>query len=204
MHAGGGFLGHALDIRQDFRIPARLFFQAAANRGEQHLLFFTSGVGDQRTILFRPAAQRHQQRGVAAVVEDHVAHAALAAELEDLVGVFPVFDQRLALDGEDRRAGGGDGRGGVVLGREDVARGPAHFGTQGFQRLDQHGGLDSHMQGAGDAGPFQGLAGPIFVTQSHQARHLGLGDGDLLVAPVGKRDVADDVVGHAEWLRRRN
>ena len=45
----------------------------------------------------------------------------------------------------------GDRRGGVILGREDVARRPADLGAERDERLDQHGGLDRHVQRAGDA-----------------------------------------------------
>jgi hypothetical protein len=38
-----------------------------------------------------------------------------AAELEDAVSVIPVFLERLALHGKDRRAARGDGGGGMVL-----------------------------------------------------------------------------------------
>jgi hypothetical protein len=41
--------------------------------------------------------------------------------------------------------------GGVVLGREDVARGPADLGAQVLQGLDQHRRLDGHVQRARDA-----------------------------------------------------
>ena len=53
----------------------------------------------------------------------------------------------------------GDRRGGVVLGREDVAGRPAHLGAEGDQRLDQDGGLDGHVQRAGDAGALERLRG---------------------------------------------
>jgi len=48
--------------------------------------------------------------------------------------------------GEDRNPGRGDGRGGMILRREDVARAPAHVGAQLDERLDEHGGLDGHVQ----------------------------------------------------------
>ena len=79
--------------------------------------------------------------------------------LEDAMRVVPVLRERLALDGEYRRAARGDRRGGVVLGRVDVARGPAHLGAQRVQRLDQHRGLNRHVQGAGDARAAQRLLG---------------------------------------------
>jgi hypothetical protein len=40
----------------------------------------------------------------------------------------------------------------VVLGREDVATGPANLGAEVAQRFDQYGGLDRHVQGAAYAG----------------------------------------------------
>ena len=115
--------------------------------------------------------------------------------LEDAVRVVPVLLERLALDGEHRRAAGGDGGGGVVLRREDVARRPADVGAERLQRLDQHRGLDGHVQRAGDARALERLARAELLADRHQAGHLGLGDGDLLAAPVGERDVLDDVVG---------
>ena len=105
----------------------------------------------------RPCAEVQQQRGVAAVVEDHVGVAAVRP-FEDAVGVVPVVRQRFALDGEHRRATRGDGGSSVVLGGEDVARGPAYLRTERLQRLDQHGGLDGHVQRTGDARAFERLA----------------------------------------------
>ena len=45
--------------------------------------------------------------------------------------------------------------------------------------------------------PFSGFDAPIFVAQRHQARHLGLGDLDLLAAVVGEADVGDDIIVEA-------
>ena len=55
---------------------------------------------------------------------------------------------------------------------KDIARGPTDLGPQGQTGLDQDGRLDGHVQTTGDAGPLQGLLGPIALAQSHQARHL--------------------------------
>lgn len=115
------------------------------NGGEQDRFFFRAGVGQHGQVLFCLGPQVQQKCRVAAVVQDHVGETAIGP-LEDLVGVVPVVHQGLALHGEDRHAGLGDGGGGVVLGGEDVAGGPAHLGPQGGQGLDQHRGLDGHMQ----------------------------------------------------------
>jgi hypothetical protein len=37
---------------------------------------------------------------------------------------------------------------GVILSREDIARRPAHFCAQRYQRFDQNTGLDRHMDAA--------------------------------------------------------
>ena len=130
----------------------------------------------------------HQQGGVATVVEDHVrafTGAAGFAELKDAVGVVPIVAQRLALDREHRDAACDDRSGGVVLRRVDVARGPAHVGAEVRQRLDEHCGLDGHVQTTGDARALERLPSGKFVADCHQARHLRFGDTDFLAAPVG-------------------
>ena len=155
-----------------------------------------AGLAITPGIALGPHAQMQQQRGIAAVVEDHVGVAAVGP-FEDAVRVVPVLAQRLALAGEHRRAARGDGRGGMVLGREDIAGGPAHLGAERLQRLDQHRGLDGHVQRAGDARALQRLGAGVLLADRHQAGHLGLGDGDLLAAPVGERQIGDLEVGEA-------
>jgi len=84
--------------------------------------------------------------------------------------------------------------GGVVLRGEDVARSPAHLGAQGLQRLDQHGGLDGHVQRAGNARALERLRlGELFADR-HQARHLGLGNGQLFAAPLRQTQVGNFVI----------
>jgi hypothetical protein len=174
-----------------------MYFFITANRASS-----SSFCGLARTLMSFSALGPRKQGGVAAVVEDQVRVAAVMP-LEDLVGVFPVLDQGLALQGEDRGAGGGDGRGGVVLGREDVAAGPAHFGAEGLQGLDQHRRLDGHVQAAGDPGALQRLILAELLAHGHQPGHFGLGDGDFLAAEVGQRDVSHDVVGHGVLLEAK-
>jgi hypothetical protein len=137
-----------------------------------------------------------EQGGVAAVVDQEV-----RCESEQLVGAPPVLVGGLALPGEDRDAarvvrgpGTDDDRGrGLVLGGEDVAGGPADLGPERGQRLDEHGGLDGHVQRAGDAGPGEGLLLGVLAAQRHQPRHLVLGEADLVPPGLGQREV-----GHRE------
>jgi hypothetical protein len=130
----------------------------------------------------------------AAVVEDHVRALAVRPR-EGLLGAPPVLLERLPLPGEDGDAGLGDRRSGMVLGGEDVAGGPADLGAKRGQRLDQHGGLDRHVEGAGDASALERLRSGELLAGLHQARHLVLGQLDLLAAEGGEGDVGNLVVG---------
>ena len=114
--------------------------------------------------------------------------------IEKARGVIPIVLQAFAFHGEDRRAGGRDGGGGVVLRGVDVARHPAHIGAEFFQSLDQHRGLDRHVQRTGDARAFQRLGLAELFARGHQAGHFGFGDGDFLAAEIGKLDVCNNVI----------
>ena len=82
--------------------------------------------------------------------------------------------------------------------------GPAHLRAERAQRLDQHRGLDRHVQRARDARALQRPLAAVLLAQGHEPRHLGLGDGDLGAAVVGLRDVADHEVLHGGALLRRS
>ena len=195
MDAGRRLFGDAADRGGVLGVPAGLGREPLLDRGEQHLFLFVARLVEERLVaLLGAQAEVDEQRRVAAVVEDHVGRAAVGP-FEDAVGVVPIVGQALALDREHRRAGRRDRRGGVVLGRIDVARGPAHVGAERLQRLDQHRGLDRHVQRAGDARALERLGGGIFRPRRHQARHFGLGDGDLLAPERGEAEVGDGGIG---------
>ena len=177
-----------------FSYQSGLSFEPLLDRGEQDFLFLVGGLADHGRVLARLDAEMDQQRRVAAVVEDHVRRAAVRP-FEDAMLIVPVVLQALALDREHRRAAGGDRRRGMILGRIDVAGGPAHVGAERPQRFDQHRGLNRHVQRAGDARAAQRLLRSVFLACRHQAGHLGLGDGDFLAAPFGEADVFDGVIG---------
>ncbi len=63
------------------------------------------------------------------------------------------------------------------------------------QRLNQHGGLDGHVQRAGDAHAGQRLCRRVFLADGHQAGHFMLGDGNFFAAPIGQAHVGDFVFG---------
>ena len=64
-------------------------------------------------------------------------------------------------------------------------------GAEIDQRLDQDGGLNGHVQRAGDAHAGQRLVLGVLAADRHQAGHFVLGDGDFLAAPFGQREVGD-------------
>jgi hypothetical protein len=136
----------------------------------------------------------YEQRGVATIVEDHVRTLATRPR-QCLLGAPPVLVERLALPREDGDATRGDGGGGMVLRREDVARRPPHLGSERDERLDEHRSLDRHVQRAGDPSAGERLLRAVAFAQRHQTRHLVLGEVDLLAAEVGQADVGDLVVG---------
>src|SRR5690606_2424975 len=94
----------------------------------------------------------------------------------------------------DRCAAGGDGRGGVVLGGEDVAGSPAHVGAVVLQGLDQHRRLVGHVQRAGDAHALERVVLGVPAADAHQSWRLVLRDLDLCAATVGQGDVGYLVV----------
>ena len=114
----------------------------------------------------------HEQRRIAAVVDDQRRAAAVRPD-ERFDRAPPVLRQRLALPGKHRnaarvlrRAAGlrpadDDGGGRMVLRREDVARHPAHVGAELRERLDEHRGLNRHVQAAHDARAGERLAAPL-------------------------------------------
>ena len=197
MHARGGLFGDAEDFRALAAVPGGINRKLGLDGGVQAGLFFALRVGQNALVLLGLLAEVHEQRGVTAVVENHVrafARGALGTKLEDTVRVVPIVRQRFALVGKHRRAGSHEGSRSVVLRGEDVAGSPAHFGAQCLQRLDEHGGLDGHVQRTGNARAFQRLRGHVFLADSHEARHFGFSNVHFLAAPGGKGEVGNSVV----------
>ena len=168
---------------------------------EEDFLFFRIVLVEEHGIVVLGAiALMHEHGGVTAVVENHVGGAA-AVPVEQLGGVIPIVLQAFTLDREHRNAGSGNRGGGVILRRIDVARDPAHIGAERGERLDQHCGLDGHVQRAGNARALQRLLGAVFLARLHQAGHFGFGQRDFLAAEIGERNVLDDVVAGGGGFR---
>ena len=204
VHARRRLLGDALHARGDLVPLVGLLRQRALDDREDDLeLGVVRGrrVGQRAVlgvgVLGLPALV-HEERHVAAVVDDEVRAVALGVGVRPGDGVhraLPVLLERLALPGEDGgRAVAGDGRGGVVLRREDVARAPADVAAELLERLDEDRRLDRHVERARDARALERLRGAVLLDGLHEAGHLVLGELDLAATEVGERNVRDAVV----------
>ncbi len=96
VNAGRCFFGHALDRGALCGEPTGAGGKAFSDLVEQAHLFIAGRHGDQIGFArLDPRAHQDVQRGVAAIVQDHVAGAdtrlVRAAELKDAVGVVPVI-----------------------------------------------------------------------------------------------------------------
>src|SRR5690348_12226643 len=194
MHAGGGFLRYAAPFGCDL-LPEARAFSAGLLQEILDDLFFVIGAFFVHPLgtVFHFDALVDQQRRVTAIVDDQLG-TRRARMCQRIQRALPVFLERLALPREYRHAARRDRGGAVVLGREDVARRPAHRGTKRGQRLDQHRGFLGHVQRAGHAHALQRFLGCVAGADLHQARHFLLGHGDALAAELGQRDVAHLVI----------
>ena len=190
---GRGLFADAADVRRGDGPVVGLLLLDRRKQLENALELRVVGglrARDGSAGLLEREALVHEQRGVATVVEDEV-RALAVRPVECLEGAPPVLFQRLTLPGEDRDAlGCVDGavrsdrhrRGGVVLGREDVAARPTDFRAQFDEGLDEHRGLDGHVEGAGDPGTLQRMLACVLGAERHQPGHFMLGEFDFLAA----------------------
>jgi len=141
---------------------------------------------------------------VTAVVEDKVESLAILEGLELLLETPVVLLLGLTLPGEDGNTGGGNGSGGVVLGREDVARSPGDLGTESDEGLDEDGGLDSHVKAASNAGTLERLISGIPLAGGDKTGHLVLGELNLLAAESREGEVSDlELVGGGRHCEKK-
>ena len=200
-HASGGLFGDALDAGGQLGPLGGLSTQAALQQAEHD---GELGVGCRRWVwnlarLFELDTLVDQQRGVAAVVEDHVGSLWLAVDIggpcHHLIGAPPVLLECLTLPGKHRHAlrildcasgANSNGSGRVVLSREDVAACPTNLGTQLDEGLDEHRCLNGHVQRTANAGTLEWLRWAVFLAQRAQAGHFVFGEMNLFTAKRGK------------------
>jgi hypothetical protein len=198
---GGGLLGDTMAAAGDLvPLVGLAGLEKALEDGEDNLeLGVVGGLGVGEGAVLKEEVLGlltlvDDEGHVTAVIDDDVGSVALAIILlpgEGVKGALPVLLEGLSLPGED--SGGlvaGDGGGGVVLGGEDVARAPADVATEGLEGLDEDGGLDGHVEGAGDTGTLE-VVGVVLLAAGHETGHLNLGNLNLLAAIIGKGDVSN-------------
>ena len=189
VHARRGLLAHAAPLGYRAVPLVGILAEQLAQRAENHLLLVGRGCDiERRGIVLGLVTLVDEQRGIAAVVHNQLRPLA-PGEREGHGRTPPVFGQRLALPGKYRNTRSGNGRSGMVLRREDVARAPAHVGAQLDERLDQHGRLDRHVQRSHHPHALERFLRAVFAAHGHQARHFVFGDLDLLAPPLGQRHV---------------
>ena len=130
-----------------------------------------------------------QQGSISSVIDENVSAVGVGPG-QGLVGAVPVLLEGHSLPGEDVSSlGGNASSGSLILRGVDIARAPAHLGTHGRETFNEDGGLDSHMQGAGDLSTLEGVF--VLSPDAHKAGHLDLGDLDFLTAEIRQGDVLD-------------
>ena len=200
--AGGGFLGNAADMGGYVVPVVGILCVAVLQAGQDDGLFLAgSGLVEQGGIILAVAALVNEQGGVTAIVHDEVRSFAIRPGLRHF-GAPPVVLEAFTLPREDfGHPVGGDGRGGVILGGEDVAGSPADVGTELIKRPDEHGRLDGHMQGTGDAQSLKRLARAVLSDAFHEAGHLTLGKLHFLASEVCEIQILYFVIqGKVEFL----
>lgn len=65
----------------------------------------------------------------------------------------------------------------------------SYLSPEGGEGLDEHRGLQGHVEAAGDPRSLQGLGRPVQLPHLHQARHLILGYVDGLAPPLCQANV---------------
>ena len=136
-----------------------------------------------------------EQSGIATIVHDEL-RTFVAGVRQGGESEIPVFFEGFAFVRVHRDTGLGDGRGGMVLGGEEniaplAQRTLAPSSTSVSMRMAVSMVMckEPVMRT-----PLNGLAGPIFLADSHQAGHFVLGNLDGFTAPFGERQVAHRVV----------
>merc|ERR1712093_299391 len=190
----GGLLRDTLELGDDLVPVTGLLLldalQELVDDGE--LLRTLVVIKNGRVVLSVETAVDHEG-GITTIVDDELGTHVVGEE-EGLPGALPVLLEGLTLPGEDGGTGGHDGGGGVILGREDVARAPTDVGTEGLEGLDEDGGLDGHVERTGEPDALEGLLRAVLLARLHETGHLVLSEVDLLATGLSEADVLDFVL----------
>jgi len=191
---GGGLLRNTTDLGEDLvEVAGLLLLDALENGVEAVELLAALVVVEHLGLVLSPEAAVDHESGITTIIDDQL-RADHVAPVDGVPGALPVLLEGLTLPGEDGGAAGSDGGGGVVLGGEDVAGGPADLGAESLEGLDEDGGLDGHVERAGETHALEGLLGAVLLTDGHEAGHLVLSEVELLAAEIGESDILHLVI----------
>ncbi len=189
MNSGGGFLGYALPLFDHFMKNGGGFGVNFFKKILNDLLFFAGAGGiDPAVAIFEFITFVKKESDVAPVIDDELRAFALGVD-DGSPGAIPVLLEGFALPSEDGHAGGGDGGGGLILSRENIATSPADIGSESDKGFNEHSGLDGHVEGTSHTDASEGLGFGVLVTDRHQPRHFLFGDDDFFAAESSERDV---------------
>ena len=189
MNSGGGFLGYALPLFDHFMKNGGGFGVNFFKKILNDLFFFARAGGiDPAVSVFELIAFVEEESDVAPVIDDELRAFSLGVD-DGFPGAIPVLLEGFALPSEDGNASRGDGGGGLILSRENIATGPTDIGSEGDKGFNEHSGLDGHMEGASHTDASEGLGFGMLVTDRHQPGHFLFGDDDFLATESSERDI---------------
>ena len=203
MNAGGRLFGHAAHLRRHLGPVAGVGLVAEDDAIHENAGFLgIARLVEHGRIAVRIHAEMDHQGSVPPVVHDEIR----AGTVRPRQGHFrapPIILKRFALPREHLGvAEFRDGGRGVILRGEDVAGRPADIRAELVQRLNEHGGLDGHVQRAHDFEALEGLLVAVAADEFHQAGHFALGKLHFLLAEVGKADIRH-LIGQRQIERLR-
>ena len=201
MNTGSGLLGNALPVGNDLVENAGLLALDVLEQILDHLLFLAARrSADPVGSVLHLIALVNEQGRIATIVDDQLRAKALRVH-QCLPGAPPIFLEGLTLPCENRNARRRNRCRRMILRRENVAGNPAHFGTKVDQRFNENRRLNRHVQRAHNAHTLKRLFLAVLLARRHQARHLMLGNFNLLASEIGKTDVAYFVIVEAHIYR---
>ena len=191
LDTSGGFLRDTLNIGDNAVPEAGLLLGDLLKEliHDGQLLVVLIIVEDGRVILGLITTV-DEQSGITTIVNDEFGTLSVRED-EGAQCAIPVLLEALALPGEDRGLPGSNSGGSMILGAENVAAGPPDVGSDGLESLNQHSGLDGHVQRSANAHTFERLFCSVLLTSGHQTRHLVFGKSEFAAAKLRQRHVSN-------------
>ena len=186
MHTGGGLLRHTAPILHDLVPAIGILTLNFEQQILDDLLFLVC------RFCFRPIAAFFQfvafmnEQCCVATIIDYELRAFAFGVRDRAIRAPPVVLKRFAFPREHSDAAFGNGRGSMVLRGKNIAASPAHARSKIGKCLDQHRGLNRHVQRSSDAHVCQRFLRHIFLADRHQPGHFLFRDRNFFATKVGQ------------------